>query len=389
MLKLAALLGNTPALSMAELGAVYPELEIDLFRDQIAIWETKSFDAQKAIDTLGGIVKIFEIVKEINQPNPENLDQVLVEVLAVGNSTTKKTADRSGKIHFAIGEIGRDHLAVINVSDLKDKLKARGVASRFVEGPRPGLSASVLIHHRVTELVVIQSADKTLIGRTLAVQNIDNWTVRDREKPYADRKKGMLPPKVARMMVNLAVGDNSNGDKKITILDPFCGSGTVLLEAAMLGHDVIGSDLDIDSATGTRENLEWLKSKYKINFDSQIFQKDATRLQLNNKVTHLVTEPFLGKPTPKAEQLPNIFKGLGKLYLGAFKQWTTFLANGATLVVVFPEAQLPGSKTRFALEGLIDKLLGLGYTSKSESFIYHRPNAIIERVIHQFRFEGK
>jgi len=384
MSKFAALLGNTPALSMAELGAVYPGLKLDFFHDQIAVWETKSFDAQKAIDTLGGTVKIFEIVKEINQPNPENLDQTLVEILAA-----EDIAAQNGKVHFAVGEIGRDHLAVINVSDLKDELKAMGVASRFVEGPRPGLSASILMHHRVTELVVIQSADKTLIGKTLAVQNIDNWTVRDRKKPYADRKKGMLPPKVARMMVNLAVGDNSNSGKKITILDPFCGSGTVLLESAMLGHDVIGSDLDVDSATGTRENLEWLKSEYKIDFDSQIFQKDATRLQLNNKVTHLVTEPFLGKPTPKAEQLPNIFKGLGKLYLGAFKQWTTFLAKEATLVVIFPEAQLPGSKTRFTLEGLIDKLSGLGYTNKSESLIYHRPNAIIERVIHQFTFEGK
>jgi tRNA (guanine10-N2)-dimethyltransferase len=190
------------------------------------------------------------------------------------------------------------------------------------------------------------------------------------------------------MMVNLAIGQ-TEATEAVKILDPFCGSGTILMEAGVLGFNVIGSDLDPESATGSQNNLEWLRSEYNLDFKSQVFQKDATRLQLATKITHLVTEPFLGKPAPKSEQLPNIFRGLSKLYLGAFKQWTTLLADDASLVVVFPESEDPITKKRFSLEGLFDKLSILGYTEVSDALIYHRPNATIERAIHQFKFRRK
>lgn len=372
-----AQLGNTPALSLSELQAVFPEFQVKQLQQQTAEFTADSFDAQTAIDRLGGTVKLLEVVKTFDQTNPDTINQALVEILS----------QEEGRITFAIGELGRDHLPTIEVSDIKDLLKDHDGSVRYIEGSRSGLSAAVLLNKSVTELLVIQSASETVIARTLAVQNIDDWTERDRSKPYADRKKGMLPPKVARMMVNLAVGATPNSN--MTVLDPFCGSGTVLMEAAMLGCAVVGSDLDPDATEGTIQNLAWLSDAFNLTLNSQVFTKDAARLELNQKVSHLVTEPFLGKPSPRAEQLPNIFKGLHKMYLGAFKQWTKLLQPGATIVVVFPEADHPDAKNRFTLEKFIDKLEQLGYTTISEPVLYHRPQAIIQRSIHQFRFTGK
>ena len=58
----------------------------------------------------------------------------------------------------------------------------------------------------------------------------------------------MIPPKLARTMINLAVGEND--PKSITVFDPFCGTGTILMEGLMVGVTVMGSDLDHEAVHG-------------------------------------------------------------------------------------------------------------------------------------------
>jgi len=59
-----------------------------------------------------------------------------------------------------------------------------------------------------------------------------------------------LPPKLARCMVNLARVPPGG-----TLLDPFCGTGGVLIEAAEMGIGILGADADPDMVNGTIENL--------------------------------------------------------------------------------------------------------------------------------------
>jgi len=51
---------------------------------------------------------------------------------------------------------------------------------------------------------------------------------------------GKLEPRIARACVNLAVGCRYTA----TVVDPFCGSGTILLEANLMGFNTIGGDVD-------------------------------------------------------------------------------------------------------------------------------------------------
>jgi tRNA G10 N-methylase Trm11 len=162
------------------------------------------------------------------------------------------------------------------------------------------------------------------------------------------------------------------------------------MEAAMLGCQVAGSDLDTEAVAGSHHNLNWLSESYNLEIKSTLFPADVTavkRQQLPQVVNAIVTEPFLGKQTPQPAQLPNVFKGLEKMYWGAFKNWTQLLANQATLVVVFPFVQV-GKKT-FSLESLIDKIAPLGYTIKSEPVLYHRPQAVVQRQIQVITFVRK
>jgi tRNA G10 N-methylase Trm11 len=369
------LLGRTPLLSLAELQALLPHQTFTPVLPELVSVELESDEVASEIFTqLGGSLKVMKAEGQFTQISEETLLDYIVAYLAQFPKPT-----------FGLAEFGRSKKPGISLQKIKNALKERSISSRFIESNRSGLSASVLLHQDVIEVNLIEDNETVMLAKTLAVQDIDDWTQRDRGKPYADRKKGMLPPKVARFMINLAVG-REEGKR---IYDPFCGTGTVLLEA--LGHKcyAIGSDLDPKAVAGAHQNLTWFAETYNIEPDFHVFHADVTSASLQDLkgqgVDAIVTEPFLGKQTPQLTQLPNIFKGLEKMYFGAFKNWTKLLNPGGVVVIVFPFVQI--EKQSFSLEKMIDKLSQLGYTSSSEPIVYHRPDATVHRQIWKFTYQ--
>lgn len=374
------LFGNTPQLSFKELQSLVPEAELVLSNlGQVSLQSDGV--ARDLFAKLGGSVKLIKLHRKIDQIANDEYDEEINNQIAQFLNENKD----EGKLTFGLGIIGQTE-ANITETRIKKALKNNfSVSSRFIEHIKTGLSASVLLHQEVTEVMVISLDGELFLGETLVVQDIDDWTNRDRGKPYADRKKGMLPPKVARMMVNIAVGD----DKK-TIFDPFCGTGTVLAEGLMRGQNVLGSDADGQATEGAEKNLAWLCDQYNLPPNYQVFLSDATKVSSmhdfsKDKVETIVTEPFLGKPKPQSKQLSNIFKGLEKMYLGAFKDWTKILVDGAKVVIIFPQVEIYNRV--HDLSKLIDKLALLGYTTVSEPVTYARTGAITKRQIYIFEFK--
>lgn len=72
---------------------------------------------------------------------------------------------------------------------------------------------------------------------------------KNQERPFSSPIS--LDPVLARVLVNLS--EASPGEK---VLDPFCGTGGILIEAGLCGTDVYGLDLQEEMVAGTRENLE-------------------------------------------------------------------------------------------------------------------------------------
>lgn len=369
-------LGNTPQLSLRELEVLIGE-KPELVSAEIARLESNTeLDLSEIQFRSGGLVKTYEQVAEFSTTSIDEIESQIVENLL----------ESEGRIDFSISKIGTD-APNIDPRDIKKLLKGEGRSVRYLETDKDGLSAAVLQHQDVTELTLINLENHLVLAKTMTVQDIDDWTKRDRSKPYFDQKKGMLPPKVARILVNL--GLNLVNTDQPTIFDPFCGSGTILMEGLMLGVNVLGSDLDQDAVTGSNQNLSWLKEVYQLEGKTEVFRHDATQAfdkNLAEKIDLIVTEPFLGQPTPQEKKLPNIFTGLYKLYLGAFKQWAKILKPGTPIVIIFPLVETK-NKT-FNLNNLIDKLEELGYTTVSEPLIYSRPQAIVKRQINFLRYKG-
>ena len=96
-----------------------------------------------------------------------------------------------------------------------------------------------------------------------------------------------MSPKLARCMVNLARVKEGQ-----LVLDPFCGTGGILIEAGIIGCKVVGSDIYWKMKNGTAVNLE----HYGIT-DYRTFNLDVRELKMYEKVAAVVTDPPYGIST--------------------------------------------------------------------------------------------
>ena len=371
-------LGNTPQLSILELEYLTAGKLRPVTAQLYALTTDEEIDINRLQQQSGGLVKSYQYLSKL-ETNSIN---------EIQSRTTEYLSQQTGKVVFSATNLSNLEIPKIDLTIIKKQLSSLGIKSRYLDSGKQGLTAAVLTHQQVHELVIIEDEGKPVLAKTVSIQDIDDWTKRDRRKPYADRKKGMLPPKVARMMVNITK-NLAQPDSTLNIHDPFCGSGTILMEALMVACNVSGSDIDLDAVRGTRDNLEWLIEEYKLDKKiPSISQLDATQPLPNlvNQIDAIVTEPFLGKPRPKEHELKNIFKGLYRTYLGTFKNWTKVLKPGGIVVIIFPLVETKNQT--YNLNKLIDKLSQLGYTTVSQPVIYSRPQAIVKRQLHFLRYKG-
>ena len=98
---------------------------------------------------------------------------------------------------------------------------------------------------------------------------------------------GSMSPKLARCMVNL-----SRVTEGQLVLDPFCGTGGILIEAGIIGCKVVGSDIYWKMKNGTAINLE----HYGIT-DYRTFNLDVREIKMYEKVSAVVTDPPYGIST--------------------------------------------------------------------------------------------
>ncbi len=84
------------------------------------------------------------------------------------------------------------------------------------------------------------------------VADIDRSQYEPRQNQYRPFSSPVsIHPRLARTIVNL-----SEVPRDGTVLDPFCGTGGILLEAGLVGCDVYGLDVQAEMVDGSIENLD-------------------------------------------------------------------------------------------------------------------------------------
>jgi tRNA (guanine10-N2)-dimethyltransferase len=143
-------------------------------------------------------------------------------------------------------------------------------------------SVRVELKHPDKTLVGILTGGKFIFGLRLAEIPATPFVQRrPRQRPFFH--PSAMQAKLARCMVNLA--QLKTGD---LVLDPFCGTGTTLIEAALVGCRALGLDVQRRMARGTLRNLTHFNIK-----PEGVVVADARSLPLK-KVDCVVTDPPYG-----------------------------------------------------------------------------------------------
>ncbi len=101
-----------------------------------------------------------------------------------------------------------------------------------------------------------------------------------------------LDPRLARAMINMS------GVKKGSVVDPFCGSGGILIEAGLLKLNPIGYDIDGAMIERAKKNTAFFKVKAKLQ------KRDA--IAIKEKLPYVVSDLPYGKST-KADDLITLY----------------------------------------------------------------------------------
>lgn len=384
-------LGRASKLCQTELKAVLAREKIT-FRiiftsaEILHITTSQSISVDYLIKTLGGTIKIAEVAGVVNNRDEETMVDKLATLIK------RRIKEGEPKISFGLNGYNGIRINVLKQwnKEVKERLEKTGLMTRFIL-PTEGtvLSSVVVKKQKVFEIIIIDESGKLVLARALVVQDFEGWGKRDFGRPQSDPHTGMLPPKVARMMVNLAI--NHQLATNPLVLDPFCGTGTILAEAMIVGCRVIGSDQSLEAVNKTKRNLDWLISQYSSISGSKynLLQVDATHISgtlPRGSVDAIVTEPYLG-PTIETgylklepQKLKNIILGLEKLYIGCFRDWWKVLAPGGQVVIALPSFRI-GEK-EFFVKKPIDIRENLGYTLLTGPYQYNRPQAIVIRNIY-------
>jgi tRNA (guanine10-N2)-dimethyltransferase len=241
--------------------------------------------------------------------NTEELDQVLLlesELSSVHAVQIRSAYTRVCALELFVSNAKMDDIAkAVSETDFKAVLKSgesfvvrinriknyadQALNTMTLEGK---LGREILSLTEDTK-VNLRNPDKTFIGIItddklvlgLKLTDITSKTFserRPRKKPFFH--PSAMPSKMARCMVNLA-----HGKAEAIMLDPFCGTGTSLIEATFIGCRALGVDAQYRMILGCKKNL----SHFNISAEGLVLG-DARQLPFF-KVDCVVTDPPYGR----------------------------------------------------------------------------------------------
>lgn len=327
-------LGSHPSISAAEIMAYFRRKNLAISKTMLLTPEILQIETSANLPIvdvmreLGGTIKIGELVLELPGDVETAAPLIMKELLSLPVE----------RLHFGFSAYGVRISKTLGLK-IKKEIIALGKMARWVVSREPDLSSVVIEQNKLLthgfDFSFIKSAKKIYLAKTLAVQPFKELSKRDYGRPGRDDHSGMLPPKLAQMMLNLGlVAEDKN------LLDPFCGSGTVLSEALLLGvKNIFGSDISAKAVADTLANLEWIDKEGAVKGKEQrVAQISATELSSHfrkNSIDAIVTEPFLG-PQRGDYDVRQVIAELEDLYAKAISEFGKVLKAGGRAVMIWP-----------------------------------------------------
>lgn len=389
--------GTHPLLSLAEAKAVIGG-ERPVIVGPVALFTQENWDGAWLQQRLAGTIKLGDVLFSCSLK--ELTAEKIVEALPAREGTSKLT--------FAVTTYGSGGALKRLPIELKKALREGGRSVRWFadEGGQvsPAAVAKLGLTTEGYDIVVAIERGTAHVGITMQVQDADAWSLRDYGRPSRDARNGMLPPKLARMMVNIGIGATSpplsleTGGTSLTIIDPFCGSGTVLMEAALLDQHakIVGADIEERQIADTNRNLDWMVEHRLISQEQRdgikCFPHDVRSIQraIHEPVELVVTEGFLGTPLKGHEtnmQLERDVRAITDLWHETLSELAKIQPAGGIVVGVWPllkttHAEAEVDLTPFLFELGYEMVNPLeGWSERMEMLVYARADQKVQRRV--------
>lgn len=381
------ILGRDRELSIAELLTRYPKAELRAMGTEFITLKFGHEFSQADLDQLGGAPKVARLINSVSQ---KGLERLLLEEFMGHYKDTKLNYGVS------VYDWSQKNLRTILIG-MKKALKKADLKSRFANQDFKNISAAQYKGFRKNgvEWVVARDAKCFLVGEVIAAQDIDAYSKRDFDKPFRDMKMGMLPPKLAQILINLTGVKGLPAGRQGKIWDPFCGSGTVVMEGLLMGRDMIGSDIDEARVKGAEKNVDWLKKEFRATSHSKLFTHDATKPIKEIDFEAIATEVDLGVPHGRhlsESVVKTQIQSLHQLYLNFFTRLKEVGFHGP-IVVALPFFR-PMKGKEVEMSDTIRSIKKLGFEQEAllpaefgmERYLlkYARPDQAVGRAIYRF-----
>ena len=376
-----ALLGRQPELSIAELERVFPR--VSWYSSTTALVDAKQdFDVQR----LGGTQKAGRVAFELQNSQWRSVSDAIVRHYG------KAWAKAEGKITLGISvydiDVSPREVQKIGLV-LKSQLKKAGVSLRLVPNQESALSTATSHHNKLglsankVELLIVRGKTSVMVAESIGTQNITALAARDQGRPRRDAFVGMLPPKLALMMINLAIG---SPEKPQRILDPFCGTGVLLQEGTLLGHPVYGTDLAEKMISYSKDNLNWLQETYNLTANWDLHEGDAMDTQWKGPIDAVASEAYLGQPfsaPPSNSKLTEVRGNCNHIISAFLKNLAKQIEPGTPVLLAVPAWK--DTSDNFTRLPLVSKVEDYGFeritldTVDTSRLIYSRPDQVVGR----------
>lgn len=389
--------GRLPKLSLAELESLYGADKLRPIGNQAALLDIEPVEID--FTRLGGTVKFCKLLAVLDFTDWKRIESYLRKAIPQHVDYLPE-----GKMKLGFSLYGIDiPVERINASalSLKKVIQKTGRNVRVVPNKEPALNSAQVLHNSLTgelgwELVFVRDGNKTILAQNIAEQDIEAYAARDQRRPKRDSKVGMLPPKLAQTIINLAKGlaepvDPTCGPhdpKDATVLDPFCGTGVILQEAVLMGYNAYGTDLEQRMVDYSKANLDWLGENFAhAPFTYWLDAADATTYKWDNHFDFVASEVYLGRPfssPPTPEVLQETMQTAGLILKKFLKNIASQTQPGMRMCLAVP-AWIVGDG--FKHLKTLDNLSELGYNRVSfshaaeEDLIYHREGQYVAREL--------
>lgn len=392
------ILGRLPAIGTSELESLYGSEHIKPIEGAVLL----DIPADEInFKQLGGTIKVGRILNKLPYTDWHNLRKYLIDKIPEHLQHLPDGKFTLGisvyGINASINEINKGGL------EIKKMIKQTGRPVRVVPNKSLELNSAQVLHNKLThkgawELALIKDGDHTWLAQTLFVQDIDAYAARDQARPARDARVGMLPPKLAQTIVNLAAGrpetrmgdhwDKSDGLGRFLVLDPFCGTGVILQEALLMDYSVYGTDIDARMVEYSTKNIRWLvENNPKIEGRVDIEQADATTYKWSGFST-VASEVYLGRPLaklPSENELKQIISDTNTVIKKFLQNLAPQLKPNQSLCLALPAWRRPdGSLIKLPL---IDHLTDMGYNYwdlkhvRHQDLVYYREDQVVARQL--------